>query len=269
VYVWAASLDGALFGWYSSDPADEPVLRHDAAVRAAIGTVGSLRAPPILSRGARWRLEPDVAAGRVDRGLAADALASAVGVLARLELPAPPSAGRAVESRFTRLRRRTLIARSPLPLHDLVAAGRVIVRSELVAETSHGAFYPGHVFPAPDGVWVIDWEELANRPAGWDLLHFLTYLQGRDDRERLFEATLDLVGREYRAELLKLRYAALVKTIARSFGRPNPRFREPQRARSLLAELPRFRSEAGVGTRRRSRNRVSQSRSPYQGFWKH
>ena len=38
VRVWASSPSEKLFGWYSTDPADQAIVEYEVAVRAAIGT---------------------------------------------------------------------------------------------------------------------------------------------------------------------------------------------------------------------------------------
>ena len=124
-------------------------------------------------------------------------------------------------------------------------ARRVFPGSSLPLVTSHGYLIRNHTFPVPGGLWVVDWELLGKRPAGWDAVFLSWDLEDPDDRERLFLATLELVGSRYRSDLLALRYAALVKMIVGKFVGPR-RVDDPEQGLTLLEELPRVRDEAGL-----------------------
>lgn len=246
VRVWASSPSERLFAWYSTDPADQAVVDHEVAVRAAIGTEGPLRAPPVLAYGPLWRLEPALEGRGELAGESIDAVVAAITVLQGSELPQPPpQLLRSREAPIARWRRRLLMLRSPLPTRDLVRARRVFSRSPLPLTTSHGDLHRKQIFPAPGGIWVVDWELLGKHPAGWDPLYLLWDLEDRDDRERLFLATLELVGRRYRSGLLTLKYAALVKMIVgKLIG--SRRAEDHEQGLMLLEELPRVRREAGI-----------------------
>jgi hypothetical protein len=69
--------------------------------------------------------------------------------------------------------------------------------------------------------------------------------RGSDDRERLFLATLELLGPRYRSDLLKLKYAALVKMIVGKLV-GSRRADDREYGLGLLEELPRVRQEAGI-----------------------
>jgi hypothetical protein len=307
VRVWASSPNEKLFAWYSTDPADQAVVENEVAVRAAIGTDGPLRAPPVLAYGPLWRLEPAlepqresgpgrralphplagegiddvVAAIRVLQrselgqpppqlarrrealesrresrpGLRAlpplagewiDSVVAAIRVLQGSELPQPPpQLGGSREAPIARWRRRRRMLQSPLPTRDLVRARRLFSQSPLPLTTSHGDLHRKQIFPAPGGIWVVDWELLGKRPAGWDALYLLWDLEDPDDRERLFLATLELVGPRYRSDLLTLNYAALVKMIVGKLV-GSRRADDHEHGRMLLDELPRVRKEAGI-----------------------
>jgi hypothetical protein len=245
VRVRASSPSEKLFAWYSTDPADQGIVEHEVAVRAAIGTEGPLGAPPVLAYGPLWRLEPelegwgDLSGGRID------ALVDAIAVLQRSDLPQRPRSGDGGEGPIARWRRRLLMLRSPLPARDVVRARRVLSGSSLPLVTSHGRLIRNHIYPAPAGMWIVDWEELGKRPAGWDAVFLSWDLRDPDDRERLFLATLDLVGARYRSDLLALRYAALVNMLVGKLA-GIARAERREEGRVLLGELPRVREQAGL-----------------------
>jgi len=248
-YVLADSPQGRLFAWFTSSARDEPVLEHELAVREAIGSNGALRAPAILAHGRGWRLEPALESDPLEGPDAVSRAVTAAEELASRTLPQLDLRrfGRAAGARFATLRRRALMARSPLPLRDTVAARRIVESSELPPATSHGDFHSGHIFVSGDeGAWVIDWEMVAPRPAGWDLLYLWADLDRPEDRDLVFTAALGVVGEARRAQLERLHYAAVVRMIAAKVAEPNPLYRDPNGAQRLLAELPRLR-EAAAG----------------------
>ena len=92
---------------------------------------------------------------------------------------------------------------------------------------------------------MVDWELTGHRPAGTDPLRFWTTLERPEDRERLWEGTVALVGAGHRRALAELRYVLLVRTIADKLADVHPERREPGVAAALLALLPDVRAEAG------------------------
>lgn len=245
VRVRASSPSEKLFAWYSTDPADQGVVEHEVAVRAAIGTEGALGAPPVLAYGPLWRLEPALEGWGELAGERIDAVVDAIAVLQGSDLPQRPQSGDGDEGPIARWRRRLLMLRSPLPARDVVSARRVFSSSSLPLVTSHGRLIRNHIYPAPGGIWMVDWEELGKRPAGWDALFLSWDLQDPDDRERLFLAIVDLVGARYRSDLLALRYAALVNMLVGKLA-GIARVDHREEGRTLLGELPRVREEAGL-----------------------
>jgi hypothetical protein len=230
-----------LFGRASSDSADVPVLEHEAAVRELVGTEGPLRSPEVVDRGPGWLLErridhePPVGEGAVN------AIAAAAARIAELSLPSAPAPR---ETSRVALSRRIRALFSPLPLSDYLAARRVLVDPGLPEVTCHGDFHARNVLFANGKLWVVDWELSGLRPAGYDLMTFWPTLERPEDRDRLFEATVDLVGR--RRELLRLRYALTVRTVATMLAGAQEFDRNKDRARELLAMLPGLRAEAGL-----------------------
>jgi hypothetical protein len=257
VRVWASSPGEQLFAWYSTDQADQRVVEHEVAVRAAIGTEGPLRAPPVLAHGDLWRLEMALEFRRENgparrqippplTGEQIDAVVAAIAVLQRSELPQPPpQLVRRREAPIARWRRRLLMLRSPLPARDVLRARQAFSRSALPLTTSHGDLHRKQIYPAPGGIWVVDWELLGKRPAGWDAVFLSWDLEDPEDRERLFLATLELVGPRYRSDLLTLKYAALVKMIVGKLV-GSKRAEDREQGLMLLDELPRVRKEAGL-----------------------
>lgn len=229
------------FGRASSDSADVPVLEHEAAVRELVGTEGPLRSPEVVDRGPGWMLErridhkPPVGENTVD------AIAAAAARIAELNLPDAPSAR---EGSRTALNRRIRAVFSPLPLSDYFAARRALADPGLPDATSHGDFHSRNVLVAGGQPWVVDWELSGLRPAGYDLMTFWPTLERPQDRERLLEAAVDLVGR--RPELLRLRYALTVRAVATMLANAREFDRDQGRARELLALLPGLRAEAGI-----------------------
>jgi Phosphotransferase enzyme family len=230
-----------LFGRASSDPNDVSVLEHEAKVRELVGTEGPLRSPPIVDRGPGWMLEQRIEHGPAVGEAAVGAIAAAAARIAQLRLPGAPRAREDSRVAFTR-RIRALL--SPLSLSHYLSARRVLADLALPDVTSHGDFHAGNVLVAADGPWVVDWELSGLRPAGHDLMTFWPTLERPEDRERLFELAVDLVGR--RPELLRLRYALTVRTVASFLAGARDFDRDETRARELLGLLPGLRSEAGI-----------------------
>jgi Phosphotransferase enzyme family len=241
-YLFADSPDGRLFGRWSEDPQDEATLAHEAAMREIVGTDGPLRAPPVLERAAGWLLEEAVDPEPCEGPEAIDAVAAAAEFIPQLELPlAPARAGRGRS-----LRTRARILRSPLPLRELRAARRTLADPGLPPVTSHGDFHRGNVLVHDGAAWVVDWELSGRRPAGYDLMQFWATLERAEDRERLFEAAVVVVGPTHRPALLRLRHALVVRTIAGKFAAPMAFDRDRRGAHDLLELLPGIREEAGL-----------------------
>jgi hypothetical protein len=250
-HVRLDSPSGPLFGWYSRHPDDAATLQHELAVRAVLGTHDVLRAPAVLAHGPDWRVErmvvPEALAGAEVLGLVVDAWRR----LTTLDLPRR-GGRRVVGSRAELLVRRARLVLSPLPVADVVRARRLAQASSLPLVTAHGDFHAAHVLPRDGAVWVIDWELSGRAPLGLDLMQLWASLPGVDDRAALLDAALAAVGPDRRAELLRLRYVALVRRIAskvaelRRFGD-----RDPEAARALLALLPEARA-AALGDQARS-----------------
>jgi hypothetical protein len=244
LYVHLDAPDGPLFAWYTEDGSRGAVLAQEAAVREAIGRRGALATPPIMARGANWRLEPAVDSEPI-RGRALDVVLEAAAVIPDLTLPpAADEVGR--ERRLPRLRRRLRVLRSAIPRTDALRARRILARSELPRALSHGDFHPGHVLPSGDVAWVVDWELAGPRPAGYDLMTLWAHLDDDDDRERVLEGAVRMVGSRHSAELLRLRYAVAVLVMATNVSEPALRNRDPERVRALLRRLPELRSSAGA-----------------------
>ena len=240
-YLFADSAEGRLFGRWSDDPADQPTLAHEAAVRGVVGTDGPLRAPAVLESSAAWLLEEAIDSEPCRGPERVDAVASAAEQIAQLDLPPAPRRDRAVSMR-TRMR----IVRSPLPLRDFRASRRTLADPGLPQVTSHGDFHRGNVLVRDGVAWVVDWELSGERPAGYDLMQFWATLEGADDREYLFELAVSSIGSDRRRELLRLRHALVVRTIVGKVAAPMAFDRDPSGARDLLALLPGLRAEAGL-----------------------
>jgi hypothetical protein len=240
-YLFADSADGRLFGRWSDDPADQPTLAHEAAVREIVGTAGPLRAPAVLESSAAWLLEEAVESEPCRGPERVDAVANAAEQIGQLELPPAPRRDRAVSMR-TRMR----IVRSPLPLRDVRASRRTLTDPGLPQVTSHGDFHRGNVLVRDCVAWVVDWELSGKRSAGYDVMQFWATLDDAQDREYLFELAVSSIGADRRRELLRLRHALVVRTIVGKLAAPMAFDRDPAGARELLALLPGLRAEAGL-----------------------
>ena len=246
-HVRLQSPSGPLFAWYASDADAPAVLAHELAVRKALEQLGPVRGPTVLEHGAQWRLERMVVSEPRTGRPAIEALEHASLIVAETTLRPAPAAGRrgrAVHA-ARRIERLARLGTSPLPIRDVLLARRLVDRSPLPHVTSHGGYHPAHIFLAHGAVWIIDWEQLARRPLGLDLMQLWCALEDPADRDVLFELALEAVGASRRAALLELRYAALVARVVsklteqRQFGD-----RDPAAARALLAMLPEVRPAA-------------------------
>jgi hypothetical protein len=95
---------------------------------------------------------------------------------------------------------------------------------------------------------VVDWELAGPGPAGSDLLQLWASLPRAEDRDRLLDAAVDLVGSRHRGDLDRLRYVLLVGTIAAKIATALPASRDRRGARALRALLPEARRAACDGT---------------------
>ena len=232
-HVRLRSAGGPLFAWYSGHPSDRQALEHELAVRAAVGDQGALRTPPVLAHGEDWRLERMIEPEPYgDFGLVVEAWSE----LTRLTLPKRPS-GNGSSSRLERLERWARLARSPLPITDVLRARRMAFDATV---TVHGDFHAAHVLPRGGAVWVIDWELSGKGPRGMDLMQLWASLPDAADRDALMAAVEGFVPEP---ELGRLRYVALVRRISSKVAELS-RFgdRDLEDAQRLLALLPEARA---------------------------
>lgn len=236
VFLFATSPEGRIFARYSTDPADEAVLRHERTVRELIGSGTPLRCPVVHAAGTRWMIEQAVDVEPCQGSTAVDAIVDAAAEVTSLPLPAGPSArGRDLGRRVKVL---ASVARSPLPLKHLRRARQALSGIDLPLVPGHGDFRAGNLLYERGALWVVDWELSGMRPAGYDLMQAWVTLERDDDRERLFEASVSLVGRRHRSQLERLRYASAVATVVDKLAAPEAFNRDPTGARRLLEELP-------------------------------
>jgi hypothetical protein len=236
VFVTADTPEGKLFARYSDDPDDVAVFAHEAETRRIVGTRGLLRAPLVLDDGEGWLLEQALVSDRIRGSHAIDTAVAAVSRLIELQLPRGPHAADTPRA-SGRLQRRIQVAFSPLPVADLAAAGRILADSGLPLQQSHGDFFPDNLLLANAALWVVDWERSAERPAGYDLMQLWTALERADDRERIFDSALELVGVARRAQLEALRYAVVVETALRLLDEGPESKPEATKLLALLPEL--------------------------------
>jgi aminoglycoside phosphotransferase (APT) family kinase protein len=109
------------------------------------------------------------------------------------------------------------MAASGLRPADLLLARR---QPELPRVTAHGDFHAGNILCEADGPWIIDWELAAPRPLGYDLLSLWPTLADPFDRRLVLEAALEQAGPEHHTEILRLRFALLVRALAAVVGAP-------------------------------------------------
>jgi hypothetical protein len=246
-YMCASSPSGPLFAWFSRDSCHCALAAYELEVRRLIGTGGALRAPPPLEWGNDWHIERWIDTRPCQGPRALEAIVEAARELQRLRLPKPPGRG-LVETRWASYMRRLRVVGSVLSTRDYLCARKLLARSRLPLVTAHGDFHRKHILlDEHEAPWVIDWEMSGQRPAGFDLLYLWTDLKTDEDRDCLFELTVEMLGETQREELLKLRFALLVRMIAAKLSDPEPLSRDPMGARKLLALLPSVRLAAGVG----------------------
>jgi streptomycin 6-kinase len=240
-YVKAESATVPLFARYSTDPADVPVLEHEANVRRIVGQDGALRTPPVLDAGNGWLIEARKDAQLLTGDQAVDAVLAAAGDLSQRELPRLEHNGARAAAFVETARRRLNLALSALSVRDVMRARTIVADSPLPPVTSHGDLHIDNVLMSDGRVWVIDWEMTGRRPAGYDLMQFWATLPDERDRSRLWTGAVELVGNKYERPLAALRYALAVRTIANKLCSPAKIHRDRDGARRLLALLPALR----------------------------
>lgn len=212
-YLHASAGDAALFARWSADPADEPVYRHEASIRAAVGERGALRSPRVLASGPLWLLERGVRARSFEGAAAVDAaVAAAAALLEREDLEPAPASPSPRRDRRAALRRLSML-RTGIPLRDLWLARGAVADSSLPEAVSHGDFHVRNLLIDAEGLWVIDWELLDRRPLGYDLMSLWASLERPEDRDRVFRAALELAGAGHAEDVARLRHAVVVRVI--------------------------------------------------------
>lgn len=243
-YVKAESAKGPLFSRYSTDDADVPVLEHEADVRRIIGDDGPLRTPPVIDAGPGWLIEVQKDTQAVTGNDAIDSVLSAAADLPERDLPAFEHRPARTAAAVTKARRRVRVALSPLSLRDVARARTIIAESPLPRVTSHGDLHAGNVLVSDGHTWFVDWELSGSRSAGYDLMQLWPTLPAAEDRERLWQGAVEIVGRKHRRALAELRYALAVRTIANKLSSPAGFERDLDGARRILALLPELRAAA-------------------------
>ena len=238
-YLVLDSPDGPLFARYSTAPGDLDALRHEADVRALVGEAGPLRSPKVHAQGRGWLLERRILVGAEP----VEVVVNAAAELASLSIPRLEAA-RESGSRLDRLARRLRLLSRPRLAREVLRARRLLARSALREVTTHGDFHPGNVLLADGAAWVVDWELAGRGPAGLDLMRYWATIVTTGERDRLYEATVGLVGDE--RALAELRYAVTVVTAADKLSHPDALNRDPEGATALLELLPGLRSAAGL-----------------------
>ncbi len=241
-YAKADSDAGPFFARYSSDPGDRPVLEHEAELRRIVGEDGPLRTPPVIDAGDGWLIEVQKEAQPVAGPAGVDSVLAAAADLSRRDLPLLETNGAGSASAIATTRRRINLAFSALPLRDVARARAIVADSTLPPVTSHGDLHAENVLLADGQAWVIDWELIGRRPAGYDLMQFWTTLPDERDRSRLWNGAVDIVGKENEAPLADLRYALAVRTIANKLCSPDRIHRDLEGGRRILSLLPEVRT---------------------------
>jgi hypothetical protein len=243
-YGRARASDGERLFWrFSALAHDGAVIEHGLAVRAIVGSEPPLRTPAALAAGTDWLLEREVP----DEPLAGPAVIAAVveaaATLADLTLPELPGqvTGLApldlVRHRVRSLRR---VGR------DFAMARWLFARTRLPQVTSHGDFHRGNLRIDGGRPWVLDWELVGRRPAGFDLMQLWTTLEDPADRDALLEATVALVGPRWREDVLRLRYVLLVRTLVTKLAPTQDVEPDLAAGGALRALLPEARAAAGL-----------------------
>jgi predicted Ser/Thr protein kinase len=239
-YMRVHDRDGAkLFARFSSAPADRATIAIEARVRQAVGAEGALRAPRVEAWGDLWMVERAIESEPLRGPEAIDLVLAAAERLARLELPDVPEAEGADggEGRWQSAVRRLRMARSPLPMRDVVRARAIVSDSSLPRVTTHGDFHEYNVLVERGAAWVIDWELADAGPAGFDLMQMWASLESEADRERLYAGALEIVGHRHADGLAAMRYALTVRTIAGLVSSRHSFNRDDREAGALLDML--------------------------------
>jgi phosphotransferase family enzyme len=243
-YGHASGADGELLFWrFSTVDGDASVIEHELAVRGLVGTEPPLRTPAALAFGPDWLLERQAP----DEGLAGPAAIRAVvdaaEALAGVALPALPGQITGL-STFGTVRHR---ARSLRRIgRDFAMARWLFSRSRLPLVTSHGDFHRGNLRIDGGVPWVLDWELVGRRPAGYDLLLLWTTLDDPADRETLLDATVELVGPSWREDVMRLRYVLIVRTLVSKVVPTEDVEPDLVAGGALEALLPEARAAAGL-----------------------
>ena len=124
-------------------------------------------------------------------------------------------------------------------------ARQLISQTGLPTTTGHGDFHAGNILVA-GGPWIIDWELFPTASGRLRPDQFSATAPDEVDRELVFDAALEIVGRNHRNELARLRYAVLVRTIATKLAAERSFDRDETGARKLLGLLPSAKREAGI-----------------------
>jgi hypothetical protein len=239
-FAHAPSPDGELFARYSEDPDDVARLEQEATIRKLVGDQGALRAPPVLERGEGWMIERAVGWQPIIGSAAIDAAAAAAAEIPQLELPKLPFS-RGGRSRVFGLWRVARAAIGPISLRDLRAARRELAETDLPKVTCHRDFTANNILIEDGAAWVIDWERARFGPAGLDLMQLWTTLAEPEDRERLFEHGVDLVGAQRRASLERLRFAVAVAEASGMLAARDAFDRDDAALARLLEMIPSLR----------------------------
>lgn len=230
---------GAAFARWTTTSEGAWALAHEVAVRAAVGSWGALKAPPVLASGAGWLVDRAVEPRPLRGAEAIDAVLAAVAeLLARPVAGWPPGPGApAGGGRGGGLAAQVrAVARSPVGARRAVAArAGLLRRGGLEPRPAHGDLQPGNLLWADDGLWVIDWELARVAPAGTDLITLWAVLDDEGDRERLWRGTVALLGPEHERTLRRRRRAAAVRLAEGLLAAEDPIDRDPELAAALLS----------------------------------
>src|SRR4051812_3186046 len=244
-YGHARGGDGTPLFWrFSVLPDAAAVIEHELAVRAIIGGHLPLRTPAALAAGPDWLREPALPDEPLSGPPAIAAVVDAAAVLAGARLPELPSRVTAGLSRVQLVRHRVRSLRRVG--RDFAMARWLSARTQLPTVTSHGDFHRANLRIEDGRPWVLDWELVGRRPAGFDLLQLWTTLEDADDRQALLDATLELVGARWRQELLRLRYVLIVRTLVTKLAPTQDVAPDLEAGGALQALLPEARAAAGL-----------------------
>ena len=246
-FARASSPDGGMFARYSDDPADHGLFEYETAVRARVSGEGALRVPRIIEAGPGWRIEQAINATDpwTESAAAIDDAAAAAAEIPSVPLrPQPP--GQDSVSRLDGMVRIARAATGPIKISDLRAARRELATSDMPIVTCHRDYHPKNLLVDNDtgGIWVIDWERAAPGPLGLDLMRLWTSLEQPEERERAFEHALDLVGRQRRASLERLRFGVAVAEASGLHAEKNPFDRDDANLARLLELIPSLRPKS-------------------------